>query len=228
MEFAGCFFFHFIFSQNGEREEFVNAQILTPLVISSLHVHDAMDTPWPQWLVNSFVSANQLRADESVYYGPYTQLLYYLFGLEGPFEISPQYYTPPIGRYESDIVALFTVELDKHPVFFIEVKRPAYFSLAYTRKKADDEMRVHFRDHRHNLVTPRLLGISAFGTRMAFYEYVAATNTLTPDAISTDPDLIIYEAPAERWGYDLLEVDGIAKMREVAEDVKAMCQARNK
>jgi hypothetical protein len=39
-------------------------------------------------------------------------------------------------------------------------------------------MRDYFRDLRHNLVTPRLHGIiSAFGTRVTFFEYVAATNT---------------------------------------------------
>ena len=187
-----------------------------------------MDAPWPQWLINSFLSANQRHANESVYYGPYTQLLYYLFDLEGPFEISPQYYIPPTGRYGCDVVALLTVEFDKHPVFFIEVKETAYFAHKYKRKLADNEMRVHFRDHRHNLVTPRLPGISAFGTRMAFYEYVVTTNTLTPGAISTDPESVDYEAPAERWGYDLLEADGIAKMREVVEDVKAMCQSLNR
>ena len=215
MEFAGCFLV-------------LQTRSLTPLVISSLHVHNAMDTPWPQWIINSFLSANQCRVDESVYYGPYTQLLYYLFGLEGPFEISPRYYFPPTGRYDCDIVALFTVELDQHPVFFIEVKRPVNFAHKYDRKLADDQMRVHFRDHRHNIVTPRLPGISAFGTRMAFYEYVAATNTLTPGVISPDPESVNDLAPAERWGYDLLEADGITKMCEVVEDVKAMCQALNK
>jgi len=51
-----------------------------------------MAAPWPQWLTNSFlVSANQpqFADDESVYYGPYTRLLYHLFGIEGPFDISP-------------------------------------------------------------------------------------------------------------------------------------------
>ena len=185
-----------------------------------------MDTPWPQWLVNSFVSANQpqFATDESVYYGPYTRLLYYLFGLEGPFEITPKYHIP---RDSIDVVALFTVELDKHPVFFIEVKAPASFVLDSKRKQADDQMRDRFRDLRHNLVTPRLPGISAFGTRMAFYEYVAATNTLTPRAIFRDLDSLNDMAPAERWSYDLLEANGIAQTRQVAEDVKAMCQALN-
>ena len=190
-----------------------------------------MDAPWPQWLINSFASANrpQFSTDESVYYGPYTRLLYHLFGIEGPFEISPQYHIPQTPRDAIDVVALFTVELDKHPVLFIEVKPPASFALDSKRKQADDqlEMRDSFRDLRHNLVTPRLPGISVFGTRMAFYEYVAATNTLTPPAIVPDPDSLDDVAPAERWSYDLLEANGIAQMRQVAEDVKAMCQALN-
>ena len=175
------------------------------------------------------MSANQpqLATDESVYYGPYTRLLYHLFGIEGPFEISPQYHIPQTPRGAIDVVALFTVELNKHPVLFIEVKPPASFALDSKRKQADDQMRDRFRDLRHNLVTPRLPGISVFGTRMAFYEYVAATNTLTPPAIVPDPDSLNDLAPAERWGYDLLETNGIAQMRQVAEDVKEMCQALN-
>jgi hypothetical protein len=62
---------------------------------------------------------------------------------------------------------------------------------------------------------------------MAFYEYVAATNTLTPRAISPDPVSFNDVAPVERWNYDLLEANGIAQMRQVVEDVKAMCQALN-
>jgi hypothetical protein len=153
---------------------------------SRQNTHDAMDTPWPQWLINSFLSANQAQfaTDESVYYGPYTRILYHLFGLEGPFEISPQYHIPQTPRDAIDVVALFTVELDKHPVLFIEAKAAASFALDSKRKQADDQMRDLFRDLRHNLVTPRLPGISTFGTCMAFYEYVAATNTLTPRAIS--------------------------------------------
>ncbi|KAI0256053.1 hypothetical protein BJV78DRAFT_1168878 [Lactifluus subvellereus] len=65
----------------------------------------------------------------------------------------------------TDIISLFTVELDKHLVFFIEVKPPATLSLDSKRRQADNQMRDHFRDLRHSLVTP-LPGISAFGTRM--------------------------------------------------------------
>ena len=181
---------------------------------SCQNTHNTMDTPWPQWLVNSFLSANQplLATDESAYYGPYTRLLYHLFGLEGPFEISPQYHIPQTSRDVSDVVALFTVELDKHPVLFIEVKPPASFALDSKRKQADDQMRDRFHDLRHNLLTPRLPGISAFGTRMAFYEYEAASNTLMPRLIIPDPVALNDVAPAERWNYDLLEPNGIVQM----------------
>jgi len=183
-----------------------------------------MATPWPQWLINSFLSASQpqFATDESVFYGPYTRLLYHLFGVEGPFEISPQFQT----RSDAiDIVALFVVELNKHPVFFIEVRPPGSFTLDSRRKQADEQMRDRFRDLRHALVTPRLPGISAFGTRLAFYEYVAATNSLTPRAIAPDDQFLTDVAPANRWDHDVLDANGTARVRQVVQDVIAMCQA---
>ena len=81
--------------------------------------------------------------------------------------------------------------------------------LTLSAKQPDDQMRDRFRDLRHKLVMPRLSGISAFGTRMAFYEYIAATNTLTPPAILPDPVSLNDVAPAERWSYDILEANGL-------------------
>ncbi|KAH9979389.1 hypothetical protein BGW80DRAFT_1557073 [Lactifluus volemus] len=190
-----------------------------------------MADSWPHWLVNSFALASQPQhsADETVYYGAYTRLLYHLFGLEGPFEISPQYHirpTAPDGYY---VVKPFTVEVNKHPVLFIEVKPPASFALDSNRKRAEDQMRDHFRNLHENLVTPRLFGITAFGTRLAFYEYEAATKILPPPAIVQVRDSVTLDdaAPAERWDYDLLEPNGIARMRQVVQDVMTMCQALN-
>ena len=179
-------------------------------------------------MTNSFLSANQpqFANDESAYYGPYTRLLYHLFGgIEGPFEITPQYHIPQAPRNAIDVVAMFTVEFNKHPVFFIEVKPPSSFHFDSKRKQADEQMRDRFRDLRPNIVTPRLPAISAFGTRVAFYEYIPATRGVTPPAIAADPMFLEDIAPADRWNYDLLEADGIARMRQVAQDVRAMCQA---
>lgn len=56
-----------------------------------------------------------------VSYGSHTRLLHNLFGIdEGLFEIMRHYHISQTSRYENDIVALFTVELDEHPVLSIE------------------------------------------------------------------------------------------------------------
>lgn len=86
-------------------------------------------------------------------------------------------------------------------------------------------MRDRFRALRNGVVTPRLPGISAFGTRLAFHEYVSATTRLTPPAIVPDPEYINDVAPAERWSHDLLDANGAARVRQVVEDVLATCQA---
>ncbi|KAH9010083.1 hypothetical protein EDB83DRAFT_2234511 [Lactarius deliciosus] len=169
-----------------------------------------MTDPWPQWLVQSFLSANQPQfaaIDECVYYGPYTHLLYHLFGIEGPFEISPKYHIPQTPLESIDIIALFTVELNKHPVFFIQVEPLGTLSFDWKRRRADDQIRDHFRDLRHFLVTPRLL-------------------VITPRAIMPDPDTLNDVAPIERWNCDLFEDEGINHIRRVAQAVKAiMCLA---
>ncbi|KIJ95071.1 hypothetical protein K443DRAFT_134537 [Laccaria amethystina LaAM-08-1] len=136
-----------------------------------------MAAPLPQWLTNSFLSANQphFANDVSVYYGPYTRLLYHLFG-------------------------------------GIEVKPPGSFTLDSKRKEADDQMRDHFRTLRN----------SAFGTRLAFYEYVSATAQLTPPVIVPYPAYLNDVAPAERWTHDLLDANGARRIRKVVQDVLAM------
>jgi hypothetical protein len=108
--------------------------------------------------------------------------------------------------------------LHKHPVFFIQVKSPSSFCLDSNRKQADDQMRDHFHELSTDLITPRLPAISAFGTRIAVYEYTATTNTATPPANATDPT-------ADLWNYDVLEADGIAKMCQVIQDVRVMTEA---
>ena len=186
-----------------------------------------MATPWPQWLTTSFLAANQpqLSNDESEFYGPYVRLLYYLFGLEGPYDIIPQFDFPEGFRGPIDVDAIVTVEYNKHLVLLVQVKAPASFKLDTKRKVAYEQMRDRLVDLIPNMITSRLLGISAFGTRLAFYKYDAADNSLTPPLIFPHPVYLNELAPAERWSYDVLEPEGIAQIRKVVEDVKSMCEA---
>lgn len=58
-------------------------------------------------------------------------------------------------------------------------------------------MRGCFWDLRRSLVTPRLPAISAFGTRLALYEYAVATNIVFLVAIPIDPVILNDVAPAK-------------------------------
>ncbi|KAF9499481.1 hypothetical protein BDN71DRAFT_186186 [Pleurotus eryngii] len=183
----------------------------------------------PQYLVRSFTTANQpqFSTDESVFYGPYTRLLYYLFGLDGDFEIQPQFHVPHTARDSIDVVATFTIEYNYHPVMFIKIKPPGTFDNDSKRKEADDQMRDRFLSLRRSLITPRMPAVSAFGTHLAFYEYEVATNAVAPPAIPADPFYLTDTAPAERWNYDVLDAAGFVRLCQVVEDVKQMCQAVN-
>ena len=186
-----------------------------------------MAAAWPQWMTDSFLAAKRASHDPSAYNGSYTPLLYHLFGgIEGPFEIIPHYRIPQIHHNAVDIVAMFTVEHNGHPVLFIQV-HPSSLRSVSERQQADKQIRDHFRDLSTNLITPRLPAICAFGTHIAFYEYTAATNTLTPPAIAPDPIVLNDVAPAGRWKYNVLKAGGITRMRQVAQDVRAMCGALN-
>ncbi|KAH6901294.1 hypothetical protein BKA70DRAFT_1374843 [Coprinopsis sp. MPI-PUGE-AT-0042] len=154
----------------------------------------------------------QFANNQSAFYGAYTRLLYHLFGLEGPFEIFPEFQTPGAPLGYDEVVAFFTV------------KSPASLALDFKRKQVHDQMRDYFRDLRHSAVTPRLPAICAFGTRLCFYEYAAANNTVVPASILAEPVILNDLAPAERWNCDLYYEAGIAGVCKVVHDIKEMCQ----
>jgi hypothetical protein len=84
---------------------------------------------------------------------------------------------------------------------FVQVKAPGTFPNQSKRKEADEQMRERVRHLKHSFETPRIPAVSAFGTRLAFYEYVKATNSITPPAIPADPVSLNDVAPAGRWSY---------------------------
>jgi hypothetical protein len=84
-------------------------------------------------------------------------------------------------------------------------------------------MRRRFRDLRQILIIPHLYGISAFGTRLAFYEYDKTKLTLTPEQIHAHGSLLTDAAPANRWDCDILQPQGVKKFKDVVEKVKEMC-----
>ncbi|KAK2467141.1 hypothetical protein APHAL10511_000690 [Amanita phalloides] len=182
--------------------------------------------PWPEYIHQSFNSAiisDLSGRDESVFYGPFTRLLYTLFSIDGPYEIVPQFKSVAL-QGSQDVVAVLVVEVNRHPVFFTEIKPPASFSYDSRREEADEQMRRRFRDLRQILAIPILHDISAFGTRLSFYEYDSATHVLQPEQVlRSHPSILVDVAPVTRWDCDVLHQEGADRLRNVVNQVKDMC-----
>jgi len=123
---------------------------------------------------------------------------------------------------------VFVVKMGEQPVFFLVVTPPLDTRDVGSRAAAARQMRERFARLVGELKIPRLYGLSAMGPRFAVYEYTRATGVLDPEleAMAKHSRLDIGDevAPAARWGYDVLEVEGEGKMREIVREVKEMCR----
>ncbi|THU94490.1 hypothetical protein K435DRAFT_156921 [Dendrothele bispora CBS 962.96] len=180
--------------------------------------------PWHSSIEKQFRLVDRNTTDESEYYGPYNTLLTYLFPFDEDYQISPQY-KGPVFPGSIDFTTLFIVKVEKHPVFFIEIKPYPHLKNIGTRAAADIQMRESIEHLIGNLQIPTLYGLSCMGTRFAVYEYTAETRILEPEAIPRDRRLINDVAPETRWEYEMLETSGETRMKEIVQAVKAMCQA---
>ena len=139
---------------------------------------------WPQSLLTSFQSVAHITQDESAYYGPYNTLLNILFPPDSPYEIVPRYHRPLTAFNEGlDFVTLYVIQLQRRPVFFIEIKPPASLNLLSKREEADIQMRHRYADMIDTAIVPTFHGISAFGTRLGFYTCDQATRRIIPGKI---------------------------------------------
>jgi hypothetical protein len=184
--------------------------------------------PWPAYIHQSFKSAilrDPSGKDESVFYAPFTRLLYTLFSVEGQYEVVPQFKSVvrQSGQGGINIVTVLVVEVNRHPVLFMEIKPPAAIPHDSKREEADWQMRHRFRDLRQDLSIYTLHGISAFGTRLSFYEYDPVTHALRPEVIQSDPAYFADVAPISRWDCDVLQQEGADRLKGIVEKVKEMC-----
>lgn len=105
----------------------------------------------------------------------------------------------------------------------MENKPLASFPYGSKREEADEQMRRKFRDLRQILAIPILRGVSAFGTRLSFYEYDSATHVLQPEQVlRSHPSILADMAPITRWDSDVLQQEGASRLRDVVRKVKGM------
>lgn len=178
--------------------------------------------PWPEIIMRSFFIAGASSAtSRNPFYGSWNRLLNTIFPPDTIFEVFPQYFPPSIS---SRNVIFLLIYVDASPVFIVEVKPPAEFGFnSKLRQEADGQMRQRFLDVVAELQIPVLHGVSAYGTKIAFYKYNRGSNVLEPRRITPDPETLTDTAPRDWWCQDILEEEGAAKFRQIVEEVKEMC-----
>jgi hypothetical protein len=188
------------------------------------------DHPWPEYIHQSFNSAiaNDVYDDgEVTFFGPLTRLFYTLFyHIDGPYDIIPQFKPNALKgpRERDNFVPVLLVEVDRRPVFFLEIKPPVSLPNESKRQEADEQMRRKFKDLGPLSNIPTLYGVCAFGTRLAFYEYDQATREIQPAEITQpDPSVTVDVAPIERWDSDVLHQEGADRLKDIVRRVKDMC-----
>lgn len=180
--------------------------------------------PWPEIIMRSFFTAGASTAtSEKPFYGSWNRLLNTLFPPNTIFEVVPQF-PAVMAREAVDFVILLLIYVNSTPVFVVEVEPPANFRFISKRQEADLQLRKRFLDISPDMKIPVLHGVSAFGTKIAFYTYDCQTGRLEPGSIATDLHTLIDTAPKEWWQYDILEQEGADKFRETVAAVKQMCE----
>ncbi|KAJ7481294.1 hypothetical protein B0H11DRAFT_2280223 [Mycena galericulata] len=182
-----------------------------------------LDVSLPGFVSERFDLFDRTTPDESQWYGPVNTLLAYLFPLQ-EYEIAPQY-KGPVYPGSIDFTTLYIVRSargnTKHPICFIEIKPAGHLQEMAARGAADRQMRDSVEHLVEALIIPKLIGLSAMGSRFAVYEYDQASRKLTPPEIARDRAFVNDTAPAERWAHDFLDAGaGEAKLLEVVQSIR--------
>lgn len=182
--------------------------------------HGAQADPWPELIMRSFFAAGASSTTfGNPFYGSWNRLLTTLFPPDTTFEVVPQYFPPTArGWGFAGFVDFLVVYIKSSPVFAVEITHPKDFLCDSKREEADLQLRRRFHDCADNLRIPILHGVSAFGTKLAFYKY----RKLEPGKITPDVDILTDAAPREWWSCDILEEEGANRFRTVVDEVKAM------
>ena len=125
--------------------------------------------PWSEIIMRSFFIAGASTAtSEKPFYGPWNRVLNTVFHPDTIFEIVLQFH-PVTARETVDFVVLLVVCVNSTPVFVID--HPQTSDLPRSVKKLTSRLRQCFLDIHRDMKIPVLHAVSAFGTKIAFYQY---------------------------------------------------------
>jgi len=110
-------------------------------------------------------------------------------------------------------------------VFLLEVKAPGSLQFMSSREEADRQMRKRLADLTPLCPLSLLRGVSAFGTKIAYYTGDKAARRITPQMITGSTEEMTDVAPSMWWDSDILEVDGGTRLKRTLEQVLNECLA---
>jgi hypothetical protein len=177
---------------------------------------------WPEKVLNGFRAALAQpgsATNEAHFHGCWNKLLCTVFAPDSDYEVTPQLADRP----NSGGAGAFVVHLHGRPVMFVELRAPSRLGSPIGRADAVEGMRERFRALAGALALPVLVGVSAFGTRLAFYELDGAARAIRPLRVPGETDDI---GEGERWKWDVLEEAGYEAVTAVVGKVKEMCAAQ--
>jgi len=180
--------------------------------------------PWPEFILHSFSIANATNGSsfEMPFNGPWNRLLATVFPPDTVFEVTPQYIPPLASEEPIDFIAL-VIYVETSPVLIVDI-RPLNLLPNYSNlEEADTQMRRWFRDCANGLRTPILHGVSAFGTKMAFYKYQQNTRRVEPARITRRQNVLNDTASCDLWSYDILQKEGANKFCAIVGEIKDLC-----
>jgi hypothetical protein len=193
-----------------------------PFLLKALSLTCPRPPVWPEKVLNGFRAALAQpgsATNEAHFHGCWNKLLYTVFAPDSDYEVTPQLAERP----NTDRAGAFVVHLHGRPVMFVELRAPCRLESSAGRADAVEGMRERFRALAGALEVPVLVGVSAFGTRMAFYELDGGTRVIRPLRVPGETDDI---GEGERWKWDVLEEAGYEAVMAVVGMVKEMCAAQ--
>ncbi|KAF8330648.1 hypothetical protein F5887DRAFT_356444 [Amanita rubescens] len=105
------------------------------------------------------------------------------------------------------------------PVLVLQPNAPENLRYRSTREASDRQIRARMTKLSVDCPMPVLHGISAMGTRLAFYTKPRG-EAILPQQIPADTGMMTDTAPPERWDCDVLEREGAKQLRRVVREIK--------
>lgn len=143
--------------------------------------------PWSEAIIEQFSLVDRFSREEDEWLGPFNTLLHEFFPSSEHYQVIPQHTRV---QESQELSFPFIIRKRGIPILFVEVNPYGSLRNLRARALADNQMREHFHEFCSSLRTPKLVGISSFGTQFCVYTFTTETRALRPKLIEADFDTI--------------------------------------